>query len=56
MVPANNTDPVMQIDFTLSGEIQKSAIIYFTWENLFGAQYVLSHLFTRCAKGISVLG
>ncbi len=29
------------VDFTLVGEIQKAAYVYFTWENILGKQYYL---------------
>jgi hypothetical protein len=32
----------LTIDFTLSGEIQKAAIVYFTWENLFDWKYYIT--------------
>ena len=30
-----------RIDFTLSGEIRKVAMVYFTWENLLGTNYYI---------------
>jgi len=35
------TDPINRLDFILAGEIQKAAIVYFTWENLFNKQYYI---------------
>jgi outer membrane cobalamin receptor len=34
-------NPSSRIDFTLAGEIQKSAIAYFAWENLLGENYYI---------------
>jgi len=36
-VPSSN-----KLDFTLVGEIQKTAIVYFTWQNLLGSNYYLT--------------
>ena len=36
-VPSSN-----KLDFTLVGEIQKTAIVYFTWQNLLGSNYCLT--------------
>ena len=36
-VPASN-----KLDFTLVGEIQKTAIVYFTWQNLLGNDYYIT--------------
>ena len=34
-------DPTNRFDFTLAGEIQKVAIVYFAWENLFNKLYYI---------------
>lgn len=41
-----------QLDFTLTGEIQKSAIAYFTWENLLGAEYFIVPYYPMPLRGI----
>ncbi len=45
----NTTKPLVPawftLDFYLSGEIQKSAIVYFSWENLFGNNYYVTPYF-----------
>jgi hypothetical protein len=33
--------PNYKVDFSLAGNIQKQAIVYFTWENLFDAKYFI---------------
>ncbi len=35
-------DPSNKLDFILSGEIRKAAILYFTWENLLGNEYYIT--------------
>lgn len=35
-------DPSFKIDFTLAGQIQKVATVYFTWENLFDNNYFIT--------------
>jgi hypothetical protein len=37
-----NIDDSFKIDFTLAGEIQKTAIVYFVWENLFDSKYFIT--------------
>lgn len=37
-----NIDESFKIDFTLAGEIQKTAIVYFVWENLFDSKYFIT--------------
>ena len=34
-------NPVYKLDFTAAGEIQKVAMVYFTWENLTDSQYYI---------------
>jgi len=46
-VPASFT-----LDFYLSGEIQKSAMIFFSWENLFGNLYYITPYFPMPGRGI----
>ncbi len=40
------------LDFYLSGEIQRSAMIYFSWENLFGYQYYVTPYYPMPGRGI----
>jgi len=40
------------LDFYLSGEIQKSAMIYFSWENLLGNFYYVTPYFPMPTRGI----
>lgn len=47
LVPASFT-----LDFYLSGEIQKSAMIFFSWENLFGNNYYITPYFPMPWRGI----
>jgi hypothetical protein len=35
-------EPTNKLDFNLAGEIQKVAIFYFQWENLFGNEYYIT--------------
>jgi len=46
-VPASFT-----LDFYLSGEIQRSAMIYFSWENLFGNTYYVTPYYPMPWRGI----
>ena len=46
-VPASFT-----LDFYLSGEIQKSAMVFFSWENLFGNLYYVTPYFPMPGRGI----
>ncbi len=39
--PNGIIDPTYRIDFTLAGEIQKVAMVYFAWQNLLDRQYYL---------------
>jgi len=41
-----------KLDFTLTGEIQKSAIIYFNWQNLFGSEYYLTPYYPMPSRSI----
>lgn len=45
-------DPSYTIDFTLAGEIRKSAIFYFTWENLLDEEYYLVPYYPMPRRGI----
>ncbi len=47
VVSANN-----HIDFTLAGEIQKAAIVYFTWENLLNKQYFIVPFYPMPGRNI----
>lgn len=46
-VPASN-----KLDFTLVGEIQKVAIVYFTWENLFDNNYYITPYYPMPARNL----
>lgn len=48
----NEIVPSFSVDFTLVGEIQKAAIIYFTWENLFDKQYFITPFYPMPSRGI----
>jgi outer membrane cobalamin receptor len=41
-----------KLDFTLAGEIQKSAIVYFTWQNLFNNNYYLTPYYPMPGRSI----
>jgi Putative porin/TonB-dependent Receptor Plug Domain len=45
-------DKYYTIDFTLAGEIQKVAIAYFTWENLFDKTYYVVPYYPMFRRGI----
>jgi hypothetical protein len=45
-------DPSYQVDFTLAGEIQERAVIYFTWENLLGEEYYIVPFYPMREAGI----
>lgn len=40
------------VDFTLSAEIQKTAIVYFTWENLFDWKYYITPYYPMLGRNI----
>ena len=42
----------LTIDFTVSAEIQKLAIVYFTWENLFDKQYYTTPYYPMLGRNI----
>lgn len=46
-VPASN-----KLDFTLVGEVQKTAIIYFTWQNLLGKNYYITPYYPMSGRSI----
>lgn len=46
-VPSSN-----KIDFTLVGEIQKTAIVYFTWQNLLGNNYYVTPYYPMPGRSI----
>lgn len=46
-VPSSN-----KLDFTLAGEIQKTAIIYFTWQNLFDNNYYITPYYPMPSRSI----
>jgi hypothetical protein len=41
-----------QFDFTIAGRIQESAIVYFSWENLFNEQYFIVPYFPMRERGV----
>jgi hypothetical protein len=45
-------DPSNKLDFTLAGEIQKVAIFYFIWENLFGNEYYITPYYPMPERNI----
>jgi hypothetical protein len=45
-------DKFITLDFTLAGEIQKVAIAYFTWENLFDETYYIVPYYPMFRRGI----
>ena len=47
IVDANN-----RLDFTLTGEIQKVAMIYFTWQNLLNNKYFVVPYYPMPARSI----
>jgi hypothetical protein len=46
-VPSSN-----KLDFTLAGEIQKTAIIYFLWQNLLGNNYYITPYYLMPSRSI----
>ncbi len=44
--------PSLQIDFTLAGEIQKVAMVYFAWENLLDEKYFIVPYYPMPGRGI----
>lgn len=47
-----SVDPSNKLDFILSGEIRKAAIIYFTWENLLDNQYYITPYYPMPGRSI----
>ena len=45
-------DPENKLDFILSGEIRKAAILYFTWENLLGNEYYITPFYPMPGRSI----
>jgi len=45
-------EPWLTVDFTVSAEIQKRAIVYFTWENLFDKQYYITPYYPMLERNI----
>jgi outer membrane cobalamin receptor len=41
-----------KLDFTAAGEIQKVAIVYFSWENLFDNSYYIIPYYPMFRRGI----
>ncbi|NWG29392.1 MAG: TonB-dependent receptor plug domain-containing protein [Ignavibacteriaceae bacterium] len=50
--PAGGVDPTNKLDFNLAGEIQKVAIFYFQWENLFGNEYYITPYYPMPVRNI----
>ncbi len=44
--------PSLTLDFTVSAEIQKAAIVYFTWENLLDKKYYITPYFPMLERNI----
>jgi hypothetical protein len=49
---SDNFESAFQVDFTLVGIIQKVAIVYFSWENLFDEKYFLVPYYPMRERGI----
>jgi hypothetical protein len=47
-----DVDPSNKLDFSLTGEIKKVAIVYFTWENLFNNQYYITPYYPMPERSI----
>jgi outer membrane receptor protein involved in Fe transport len=47
-----DVEPWFTIDFTISAEIQKSAIVYFTWENLLDKKYYITPYYPMPERNI----
>jgi hypothetical protein len=47
-----SVDPTNKLDFNLAGEIQKVAIFYFQWENLFGNEYYITPYYPMPVRNI----
>jgi outer membrane cobalamin receptor len=45
-------EPTNKLDFNLAGEIQKVAIFYFQWENLFGNEYYITPYYPMPERNI----
>lgn len=45
-------EPTNKLDFNLAGEIQKVAIFYFQWENLFGNEYYITPYYPMPVRNI----
>ena len=48
----NDVDSWLTVDFTISAEIQKAAIVYFNWENLFDKQYYITPYYPMLGRNI----
>lgn len=47
-----DVDSWLTIDFSVTAEIQKSAIVYFTWENLFDKKYYITPYYPMLERSI----
>jgi hypothetical protein len=48
----SNVEPWLIVDFTFTAEIQKAAIVYFTWENLFDWMYYITPYYPMLERNI----
>jgi Putative porin/TonB-dependent Receptor Plug Domain len=48
----NEIDPSIKIDFTLVGQIQRVATIYFTWENLLNKKYFITPFYPMPSRSL----
>lgn len=49
---SNDVPSSYTIDFTVSAEIQKTALVYFTWENLFNNKYYITPYYPMLQRNI----
>jgi hypothetical protein len=49
---SGSVEPTNKLDFNLAGEIQKVAIFYFQWENLFGNEYYITPYYPMPVRNI----
>lgn len=49
---SDDVESWLTIDFTVSAEIQKTALVYFTWENLFDKQYYITPYYPMLERNI----
>ena len=51
-ISSDDVESWLTVDFTVSAEIQKAAIIYFTWENLFDWKYYITPYYPMLERNI----